>query len=217
MRTLLGVYRNIFNTLNESMNTTQTSGQNVMPAAQLPPSPPEPPVWSVSSIGQNETLFVESGFGFKQSSVDHFNDQYTPSSNSVNNSYGSRFSNHSNHNAYRSGASSFGVHFSEPCVQQENNTINDISDSLMLNSSTPIDPIHFTHSTDVSKFQFGEHPINQDCTPDFMIKRPNITLEYVQEVAIRYLRPPTPPPPGDLIINKMPNQLAPPEPPIIIR
>lgn len=42
-------------------------------------------------------------------------------------------------------------------------------------------------------------------------------LEYIQEIAIRYLRPPNPPPPGEILITQEPNVLPLPAPPIVIR
>jgi hypothetical protein len=42
-------------------------------------------------------------------------------------------------------------------------------------------------------------------------------LEYVQEMTVRYLRPPTPPEPGEIVIKLEPNKVAPPAPPIVIR
>ena len=63
----------------------------------------------------------------------------------------------------------------------------------------------------------NNYPINEDPEPEIVKKTTNQKIEYVQELAIRYLRPPTPPAPGDIIINKGPNQIPPPAPPIIIR
>ncbi|RNA41671.1 hypothetical protein BpHYR1_052784 [Brachionus plicatilis] len=65
--------------------------------------------------------------------------------------------------------------------------------------------------------ELNSYPINEDPEPEVIKKTTSQKLEYVQELAIRYLRPPTPPAPGDIIINKSPNQIAPPAPPIIIR
>lgn len=48
---------------------------------------------------------------------------------------------------------------------------------------------------------FNQPEINQDVNPIIVKKRPKKKLEYVQEVTIRYLKPPTPPPPGDIIIE----------------
>ena len=45
----------------------------------------------------------------------------------------------------------------------------------------------------------------------------NYKLTDIQEIAIRYLRPPTPPAPGEILINQECNTLTPPAPPLIIR
>ena len=42
-------------------------------------------------------------------------------------------------------------------------------------------------------------------------------VEYIQGLAIRYLKPPTPPPAGDIIITQEPDVIIKPAPPIIIR
>lgn len=63
----------------------------------------------------------------------------------------------------------------------------------------------------------NEYPINQDTNPEIINKETNQTIEYVQELAIKYLRPPTPPNPGEIIINQLPDQIPNPAPPLIIR
>lgn len=68
-----------------------------------------------------------------------------------------------------------------------------------------------------SSIPLNIYPINEDTEPEILTKSTSQKIEYVQELAIRYLRPPTPPAPGDIIINKGPNQVPPPAPPIIIR
>jgi hypothetical protein len=62
-----------------------------------------------------------------------------------------------------------------------------------------------------------QYVINEDANPEIITKRSNQTLDYVQELAIRYLRPPTPPAPGEIIIQQQTNLCTPPAPPLIIR
>ena len=50
-----------------------------------------------------------------------------------------------------------------------------------------------------------------------MNKRPSQQIEFVQEMGIRYLKPPTPAPPGEILIRQSPNVLTGPAPPLIIR
>jgi len=63
----------------------------------------------------------------------------------------------------------------------------------------------------------SEYLINEDANPEIITKRVSQQLEYVQELAIRYLRPPTPPVPGEIVITQEPNTLTPPAPPLVIR
>ena len=47
-----------------------------------------------------------------------------------------------------------------------------------------------------------DYPINDDANPEVITKRVTQQLEYVQELAIRYLRPPTPPSAGEIVITQ---------------
>ena len=49
------------------------------------------------------------------------------------------------------------------------------------------------------------YKINFDPNPQIIRKNANDAVTYKQEVAVRYLRPPTPPPPGPLIIKEVRN------------
>ena len=57
----------------------------------------------------------------------------------------------------------------------------------------------------------------EDSNPQIVTKKVQQQLEYVQELAIRYLRPPTPPAPGEIVIQLEGNSLSGPAPPLIIR
>jgi len=61
------------------------------------------------------------------------------------------------------------------------------------------------------------YKINFDPNPQIIRKHATDAVTYKQEVAVRYLRPPTPPPPGPLIIKEVRNPALPPAPPIVIR
>jgi hypothetical protein len=63
----------------------------------------------------------------------------------------------------------------------------------------------------------SEYEVNEDSQPELINKKIHQHLEYIQELAIRYLKPPTPPPPGEIVIKQDPNQWIPPAPPLIIR
>jgi hypothetical protein len=62
-----------------------------------------------------------------------------------------------------------------------------------------------------------EYLINEDANPEVITKRSQQQLTYVQELAIRYLRPPTPPAPGEIVITQEASGITAPAPPIIIR
>ena len=63
----------------------------------------------------------------------------------------------------------------------------------------------------------AQYIINEDANPEVIRKKTEQQLIYEQEVAIRYLRPPTPPPPGEILIKQDPNIPTPPAPPLVIR
>ena len=65
---------------------------------------------------------------------------------------------------------------------------------------------------DINRYIFVE-----DANPQVITKKVQQQLEYVQELAIRYLRPPTPPAPGEIVIQMEANSLSGPAPPLIIR
>jgi hypothetical protein len=62
-----------------------------------------------------------------------------------------------------------------------------------------------------------EYAINQDLNPEIIIKKCTSDFELIQELVFRYLRPPTPPEPGEIILIQEPNILTAPAPPLVIR
>ena len=62
-----------------------------------------------------------------------------------------------------------------------------------------------------------DYSLNLDENPEIITKKSNQRLSYVQQLAVRYLRPPTPPPPGEIVIKQLSNVRAPPAPPLVIR
>ena len=63
----------------------------------------------------------------------------------------------------------------------------------------------------------SNYTINEDQEPEILKKKSQQKLEYIQELAIRYLKPPSPPSPGEIIIQQEPNICPNPAPPLIIR
>ncbi len=62
-----------------------------------------------------------------------------------------------------------------------------------------------------------QYKLNVDPSPIVISKKPSETIQYKQEIAVRYLNPPYPPTPGDVIIKQEPNRQISPAPPLIIR
>ena len=62
-----------------------------------------------------------------------------------------------------------------------------------------------------------QYQVNEDANPEVMNKKVTTKLEYIQELAIRYLRPPTPPAPGEIVVQQEGNTLTPPAPPLVVR
>lgn len=102
-----------------------------------------------------------------------------------------------------------------PVVQSTGNSGLSAIEAAILRSSVPIE-INETEEITVNgqrgiwanksevvgwqgHIPISEYAINQDANPEVITKRSNQQLVYQQEVAIRYLRPPTPPPPGEII------------------
>jgi hypothetical protein len=66
-------------------------------------------------------------------------------------------------------------------------------------------------------YDIKKYPLNNDQTPIIINKKTEQKLYQSQEVFIRYLKPPTPPPPGEIIIREEPNLQTQPAPPLVIR
>ena len=67
------------------------------------------------------------------------------------------------------------------------------------------------------EINLDHYVFNEDKNPTIINKRVARDVEYIQEMAIQYLKPPTPPAPGEIIITQMPNLNVKPAPPLIIR
>jgi hypothetical protein len=67
------------------------------------------------------------------------------------------------------------------------------------------------------ELSLSEYVLNEDASPELVLKQSTEQVEYVQELAVRYLRPPTPSPPGEIVITQEPAVATEPAPPLIIR
>jgi hypothetical protein len=63
----------------------------------------------------------------------------------------------------------------------------------------------------------SEYKLNEDPNPEVIRKQSDQTIVFTKEVAIRYLRPPTPPPPGEIFIKQERNIQIAPAPPVVMR
>lgn len=63
----------------------------------------------------------------------------------------------------------------------------------------------------------SDYTFNEDSTPDLITKTIHQPVEYTQDIAVKYLKPPTPPPHGDLIIRQENDIIRPAAPAQIIR
>lgn len=62
-----------------------------------------------------------------------------------------------------------------------------------------------------------QYKLNSDPNPEVVRKRPNDKIRYQQEVAVRFLEPPKPPKPGDIVVKQLPNRQIAPAPPLVVR
>ena len=63
----------------------------------------------------------------------------------------------------------------------------------------------------------SSYKIHDDPNPKIIHKRFKKQIQYVQKLAVVYLKPPTPPEPGEIIINIEPDKVTSQAPPVIIR
>lgn len=104
-----------------------------------------------------------------------------------------------------------------------NNNNNDSIDEIILNGERGVlvnrDEILNWKPNENNGVPITEYPINTDDSPVMITKPSEKTLEYTQDVFIRYLRPPTPPEPGEIVIQEMASDTLAtvPPPPLVIR
>ena len=60
-------------------------------------------------------------------------------------------------------------------------------------------------------------PLNIDPNPEIITRKPEQTVNYTQNIALKFLKPPLPPQPGDITIRVERDIQAPPAPPLLIR
>jgi hypothetical protein len=98
----------------------------------------------------------------------------------------------------------------------------DITDNTFINWEEPYKQSSSNNAIDqlvnqTMSTKTNEYPLNQDPNPEHIRRHNNDRVTYRQDVAIRYLQPPTPPPPGPVIIREIRAPQPPEAPPLVIR
>jgi hypothetical protein len=90
----------------------------------------------------------------------------------------------------------------------------DIVDNTLISSSSNTSDQLANQTISINN---NEYPLNQDSNPEHVRRHNNDRITYRQDVAIRYLQPPTPPPPAPVIIREIRAPQPPEAPPLVIR
>lgn len=69
----------------------------------------------------------------------------------------------------------------------------------------------------LERIRLSDYQLNQDPEPLVINKKHSQGVVFNQDYAVRYLKPPTPPAPGEVIIHQEPNIRTKPAPPLVIR
>jgi len=117
----------------------------------------------------------------------------------------------------------------QPCEQGVNTLPSQVEQTLV----SAANPVPVTENEEVSvigvrgllanKAEFATFPnidkytLNNDPSPQVIKKKPACCTEYTQEIAVKFLKPPEPPKPGDIRIKQQPDIQTPPAPPLVIR
>ncbi|CAF1016067.1 unnamed protein product [Brachionus calyciflorus] len=90
---------------------------------------------------------------------------------------------------------------------------------IQVPAPVPVQPVPETSEVTSwsGSIPLSEYPVNQDDNPEVITKKSDQTVQYVQEVSIRYLQPPSPIPHGEILIQHEKPVVPPPAPPIVIR
>jgi hypothetical protein len=159
---------------------------------------------------QAANLEINAALNNLSSSRSQTNASLAGSNNQKSTSKSSSISRGSNSNAYLSKIEQEILRSTDPIESNESEELNINGVSGILLNKSEIQSWR-------GELPISEYSINQDSNPEILTKKSKQRLEYVQELAIRYLRPPTPPAPGEIVINQEPNTVSAPAPPIIIR
>ena len=98
--------------------------------------------------------------------------------------------------------------------------------AIIPEKEVPIELVDLNATTDIQEktsdtapvtFDIKEIPLNIDPNPVIITKKPLNKVHYTQNVSLKFLKPPTPVQPGDIVIEKERDTQAPPVAPLLIR
>jgi len=78
-------------------------------------------------------------------------------------------------------------------------------------------PNNCTEADLASPLPLDKYRLNEDPCPIVVRKKPCDKVQYVQNINVRYLKPPEPPKSGDIVIRECPHRQIAPAPPLIVR
>jgi hypothetical protein len=96
-------------------------------------------------------------------------------------------------------------------------------DPAQLVAHHPIDPQLLQHENpnnchDLAPgLPLDKYRLNVDQNPHIVRRKPQEKISYLQQVAVRYLKPPPPPKAGDIVIQELPHKQVAPAPALVVR
>ncbi|CAF0708864.1 unnamed protein product [Brachionus calyciflorus] len=90
--------------------------------------------------------------------------------------------------------------------------------TAVLPSPTPLAPVSQDRNCSfLPPISLDQYKLNSDPNPEVIRKKPSEKVRYQQEVSVRFLEPPQPPKPGDIVVKHLPNRQIAPAPPLVVR
>lgn len=93
----------------------------------------------------------------------------------------------------------------------------------LIANEAQIDPSLLAHENPgnccdtVSPLPLDQYKLNVDRNPLVVRRKPQEKVRYSQQISVRYLKPPTPPKCGDIVICELPSRQVAPAPPLVVR
>ena len=83
--------------------------------------------------------------------------------------------------------------------------------------SLAVTPVANVNPMAIAAPALNEVPLNIDPNPEVINKKPVRPVHYKQQIALKFLKPPTPPQPGDIVIKQEKDVQIAPVPPLLVR